>query len=469
MNSTVLQRITPAQIRAEKCRRDFFFFVQEFWHIIIPEDPVWNWHIPYLCAELQEVVIRVKDRLPKEYDLIINIPPGTSKSTIATVMLPVWSWIIDPSIRNLTASYSSSLSTDHALKSRDIIRSSKFREYFPDIAIKPDQDNKTHYKNMHGGERYVTSVGGTVTGFHAHLIVVDDPLNPRGAASEVERITANNFMDVTLSTRKVSKSVTPTILVMQRLHENDCTGNWLSKKEKKIKHICLPGEVSEDIKPSDAIEYYEDGLLDPVRLSRDDLNGLATDLGSYGYSGQIMQTPTPSGGGIWQKWFIPVPDSDFPDDLTHMGSDWDLAYTKNDKNSASAFVTAGKKGEDMYIDDMGWDWLEFPKLIDYMKVRRAPHYIENKASGKSAKQTLTNSGINAIEVNVKGGDKEARAHLVTPYAESGRIYIRESLINRLYYDSKQGILKFPKGEHDDLQDALVQSINRILGKRAYFY
>jgi predicted phage terminase large subunit-like protein len=465
LQTQVLVNTTKA--KAELCKRDFFYFVQEFWDVIIPEPPIYNWHIEYLCNELQEMVFLVKDRKPKEYDLIINIPPGTSKSTIATVMLPAWSWTIDPTIRNLTASYSSSLSTDHAMKSRDIIRSDKYMAYFPDLTIKQDQDNKTHYKNNFGGERYATSVTGTVTGFHAHIIVIDDPLNPKGAASEADRITANNFMDVTLSTRKVSKSVTPTILVMQRLHQKDCTGNWLEKEGKKIKHICLPGELSKDVKPIELRERYLNGLLDNDRLTLDDLIELKINLGSYGYAGQIMQIPSPEDGGIWQRWIIPIDDEDIPE-LQQLGTDWDLAYTEKETNSASAYITSGVHDNKMYIIDLGFDWLEFPKLMNYMKLRKQPHYIEGKASGKSAKQVLTNQGVPAIEVQVTGGDKIARATMATPYAEAGMIYCKRSLMNKLYNDSKQGILLFPNGEHDDLQDALVQSINRLLAKPQFF-
>ena len=464
--------INPNKAKAELCKRDFFYFVQEFWGEIIPEEPVYNWHIEYLCKELQLIVERVAKREDKLYDLIINIPPGTSKSTIATVMLPAWSWTIDPRIRNLTASYSASLSTDHAMKSRDIIRSDKYRLYFPELTIKKDQDNKTHYKNEFGGERYATSVTGTVTGFHAHLIIVDDPLNPKGASSEADRLTANNFMDVTLSTRKVSKSVTPTILVMQRLHEKDCTGNWLEKEGKRLKHICLPGEISNDVKPVELRDKYINGLLDTKRLNRNDLQDLKVSLGSYGYAGQIMQTPSPLDGGIWQKWIKPISDKELNEllpKLQSLGTDWDLAYTEKETNSASAYVTAGKYDNKMYIDDLGFDWLEFPKLIAYMKSKKFPHYIEAKASGKSAKQTLTNQGIPAIEVNVTGGDKEARANMVTPYAESGIIYCRASLLDKLYHDSKQGILVFPNGQGDDLQDALVQSISRLLGNPQVFF
>jgi predicted phage terminase large subunit-like protein len=387
-------------------------------------------------------------------------------------MLPAWSWIIDPRIRNLTASYSASLSTDHAIKSRDIIKSDKYISYFPSLTIKRDQDNKTHYKNDFGGERYATSVTGTVTGFHAHLIIVDDPLNPKGASSEADRTTANNFMDVTLSTRKVSKSVTPTILVMQRLHQKDCTGNWLEKEGKILKHICLPGEISKDVKPIELRDKYVNGLLDIQRLKRNDLKELRVNLGSYGYAGQIMQIPSPLDGGIWQKWIKPIQDSELNKivpNLQSFGSDWDLAYTEKQTNSASAFVSAGKYDNNMYITDLGFEWLEFPKLMSYMKSKSSPHYIEAKASGKSAKQTLTNQGIPAIEVNVTGGDKEARANMVTPYAESGVIYCRASLLDKLYYDSKQGILVFPNGDGDDLQDALVQSIGRLLGNPQVFF
>lgn len=456
------------ELYAEKCRRNFFFFLQEFWHIIIPEDPVYNWHIEYLCNELQSVVEGVRDRKPKDYDTIINIPPGTSKSTIATVMLPAWAWTIDPTIRALSASYSASLSTDHAMKSRDIIRSDKYRQYFPDIEIKRDQDNKTHYKNNQGGERYATSVTGTVTGFHAHLIIVDDPLNPKGASSEADRLTANNFMNSTLSTRKVNKSMTPTILVMQRLHVDDCTGNWIQKKEKRINHICLPGELSEKVHPPRLKEKYTNGLLDPVRMTKTDLKDLKVDLGSYGYAGQIMQVPAPLDGGIWKKWIIPIDDSEFPELLTKLGSDWDLAYTEKETNSACAFVTAGMHNEKMYIDDIGFDWLEFPKLMGYMKIQKAPHYIEAKASGKSAKQTLTNQGIPAVEVGVEGGDKIARTQMATPYAEAGMVFCRKSLIDKLYHDEKQGILVFPNGTHNDLNDALVQAINRLLAQPQFF-
>ena len=469
--------IQLSDIKKVRAKRSFYYFLKEFWHVIIPEKFVDNWHIKFLCDELQIVMQRVYDRQPSEYDLVINVPPGTSKTTIVTIMLPAWAWIKDQSIRALTVSYSASLSTDHSVKSRDIIKSDHFKNLFPDVAIRKDFDNKSHYKNEKNGERLATSLKGTITGFHAHVIIIDDPLNPKEASSEVERENAKNFFNATIPTRKIDKEVTPTILIMQRLHEDDPTGYMLEQKKSglKVKHLCIPAETSQDVKPDTLKDFYIDGLMDAKRMSRKVLDDFKIRLGSYGYAGQMMQTPSPAGGGIWkQNFFKTFTDADLigddgnPKQILSIGSDWDLAYTEKETNSASALVTAGKIGSDMYVFDAGFKWVEFPALMEYMKTQKAPHYIEAKASGKSAKQTLTNQGIPAVEVTVEGGDKIARATMATPYAEAGLIYIHKRVYQKLLHDDKQGLLKFPN-TGDDLNDAFVQAVNRLLGGHQTFF
>jgi predicted phage terminase large subunit-like protein len=448
---------------AELCKRKLSFFVREFWDIIIEEDLEWAPHMDVLCDEIQAVYERVIARQPKLYDLIINIPPGTSKSTIVTIMAPIWSWTRDASLRHITASYSETLSTEHAVKSRDIVRCARFKRYFPHVVIKPDEDNKTNYKTVKNGQRFVTSVTGTVTGVHAHIITVDDPLNPKQAASEAELAEANRFFDQTITTRKVDKRVTPLILIMQRLAQNDPSGHLLEKKKVGIRHICLPATLAPNVKPVEYRDIYEDDHLDINRLGPEVLAEMKVDLGSYGYAGQFDQSPVPAGGLIWKKWFIEIPDHDWPDKKygTDHGTDWDLAYTKDDDNAASAYVDSFRFNNRIFIEDYDWAWLEFPDLIKWMKTKQAPYYIEAKASGKSSKQTLSKQGIVAIEIPVKGGsDKLARARMATPIAESGIVCIRKSMADRIYNDSRQGILHFPKGQFKDLADALAQCLQR---------
>ena len=446
------------QVRAERCRRSFYYFFKQFWSVLEPEDLRDNWHIEYICNELQDVANGVVQREKKKHDLVINVPPGSTKSTIVTIMFPVWLWIRDDTLRIISSSYSAQLSVEHSVKSRDILRSDKFKRYFPEIQLRDDFDNKSHYKNKSGGERMTTSTGGTITGFHGHFIILDDPINAQMANSEVERKKANEHIKNTLTTRKVDKSISVTILVMQRLHQDDPAGMLL--EQGGVKHICLPAEASPNIEPIELKEKYVDGLLDPVRMAKDTLADMKVQMGSYGYAGQMQQQPAPDGGGIWKKeWFIPINPQDIPKDLQHVGTDWDLAYTNKESNSASAWVTTGIKDGKIYVLDVGFEWMEFPQLIHKMTQKTAPHYIEAKASGKSARQTLIQNGISAIEVQANT-DKIARAMLATPAAEAGRIYISPTLLSLLFDDDRQGMSYFPNGSHDDLADAFAQAINR---------
>jgi predicted phage terminase large subunit-like protein len=454
------------QAAAELCKRHLSFFVKEFWPVVIAEELVWSDHMQVMCDEIQKVYEQAIARKPKLYDLIINIPPGTSKSTVCTIMAPAWAWAKDDSLRCITGSYSDALATEHSVKSRDIIESDLYHRYFPNVLIKYDKGRKTNYESTGLGQRYATSVGGTVTGIHAHVITIDDPLNPKQAASQTECNNANQWMDKTLSMRKVDKALTPTILVMQRLATNDCTGYLLAKQKGNVRHVCLPAEISERVSPPEYKSIYKDGLLDPARLSATVLKEARLDLGGDGYAGQMAQTPVQEGGLIWRKWFIEIDDAVFPDmkDATMIGSDWDLAYTDDDSNAASAYITAGKILNKAFIWDFDYAFLEFPELIKYMKQRRAPHYIEAKASGKSAKQALSRAGIPAIEIKLMGSkDKIARAKMATPPVEAGLVYIKKSLADRLYNDDRQGILNFPRGQHKDVADALAQAMQRLFG------
>ncbi len=104
---------TPDQIvlaaKVALCKKSYYHFFLEFWEEVSPEVFVDNWHVKIICDELQRMGERIKNRLPKEYDLVINVPPASSKSTIVTILYPVWLWTIDPTIKILSGSYGQSL------------------------------------------------------------------------------------------------------------------------------------------------------------------------------------------------------------------------------------------------------------------------------------------------------------------------------------------------------------------------
>lgn len=457
-------KINPNKALAELCKRSFYRFVQEFWDVIIPEEPIWNWHIKYLCDELQYLNGFVVRRDPKPYDLIINISPGSTKSTIVTQMYNAWVWTIDPVQRFTSSSYSHTLSLYHSMKTRDIITSDKYLALFPEISLKKDQQSKSDFRNDKGGQRFTTSTGGSVTGMHAHQILIDDPINPQQSCSDIERENANIFISSTLSSRKVDKSISVTILIMQRLHEMDPTGMLLSKKGKKIKHISLPAEDKGNVIPKELSSFYVNGLMDPIRLSRDILTEAKIDLGSYGYSGQYDQNPAPIEGGIFKKeWFEII---DWKQDFARLKWDFvaDTAYTEDESNDPSGYISYSKYNNDFIIRFAQTEYLEFPDLCKALKSFAEMHgyspnsiiEVEPKASGKSLVQTLKRE----TSLNVKDGvppakDKVARAKDSSPVVEARRVKLIRGPWNKDFIDQ---VCTFPNAENDEYVDCLTMMI-----------
>ena len=135
------------KVRAELYRRSFYEFVQYFWDTIIAEEPIWNWHIKYLCGELQAIGERVAKREQKLHDYyIINVPPGSSKSTIISEMYPLWCWTIDPTQRFICGSYASTPAEDISEKCYNIYTSDKFKAVYPEL-VEKTSGGKTNFKN----------------------------------------------------------------------------------------------------------------------------------------------------------------------------------------------------------------------------------------------------------------------------------------------------------------------------------
>ncbi len=294
------------------CKASFEDFVREFWNCIPGVGKLeWNWHMSFLCAELQDVLERVFRLETLEYDLIINIPFGTSKSSIASVLLEAWAWTRMPDFRSLVGTHTESLALDLADRMKDVVGSDKYQECFPEIQIRSDKSAKEDFANTLGGERKSCTVGGKPpTGRHSHLIVVDDPIDPVAVRSEAELEKAARFMKEVIPGRVVKKGVVPTVLVMQRLHPHDPTHVMLETAKIEgvtpVRHIKLPGEISDpsEVSPPEAAQFYINGLLDPNRLSRRVLQGFRGKLGPTGYSSQILQNPRASGESMFhEEWF----------------------------------------------------------------------------------------------------------------------------------------------------------------------
>jgi predicted phage terminase large subunit-like protein len=461
-------RINPHKAAAELCRRSFYFFVQYFWDTIIAEKPVWNWHIKYLCEELQQIGSRVAKRESKEWDyVIINIPPGSSKSTIVSEMYPLWCWTIDPTQRFICGSYASTPAEDIADKCYNIFHSDKFNRLFPELLAKCS-GGKTHIKNGFKGERYTTSTGSGITGIHAHQKIIDDPMSPAIAYSKIERDRANKWVSETIGSRNVDADLTVTIIVMQRLHEMDTTGYLLKKEDLRIKHICIPAEISDNVKPAQLKEYYQEGLFDPKRRSKVSLATAKSELGSYGYAGQMQQRPSPEDGGIWKKnWFKIISRDKAPGNV-EVNFQGDTAYTANSMNDPTGLIPYYVENGLLFLTHAISVNKEFPELLEFIPAyikqygytQRSRIWIEPKASGKSIVQMAKRTtNLNVIESIPPKDDKVTSAHSVSAIIESGKVILHEGSWNNEFLEQ---VAAFPNADHDEYVDIVVAIIKRHL-------
>jgi len=462
--------ITKQVLQKSILQDSFFDFVQYFWDTVIPEEPVWNWHIKYVCDEMQRLAERVFLGLSKKHDLIINVPPGSTKSTICSVMFPAWIWTRMSSARSICGSYSSQLSLDLSRKTRLIVSSEKFQRLFK-MEFRKDQDTKGYFVNEYEGGRYSTSTGGTVTGFHAHFIIVDDPLSPLEATSEVELKKASTWINETLSSRKVDKNLTPTILIMQRLHEEDPSGNLLNNKDLKIRHINLPAEINsvneKSVRPRSLRRKYtpdpkQEGtkLLDPVRMNREALKEALAKLLDYGYAGQFLQSPVPPEGGMFKIARINIEDSVIARaDIVRSCRFWDKAGTKDGGAFTVGLLMSEDKNGRFWIEDVirtQLDSGEREKLIKQIAQIDGTKVIvgleqEGGSGGKeSAENTVRNLAGYPCEVIRPTGPKENRAQPFSSQVNVGNVYMKKAEWNRTYLNE---LILFPNSKYKDQVDA----------------
>ena len=464
------QELVKKALEKKICEMSFYeFFVRAF-PVLEPSVPFSsNWHHKYLCDELQKEAERITNGEGKTKDIIINIPFRSTKSLLVTVLFPVWCWAINPKMRFITASYSAELSIEHATKSRDVIQSDWFQELWGDVfQIKKDQNIKSRYENDHLGMRRATSVGGTVTGQGGDIIIVDDPLSPKNASSQTERENANEWYRTTLYSRLNNPHTGVRIIIMQRIHERDLSGYLLHNNPEGYKHICIPAEKSPLVTPRNLMEYYdENNLFSTDRFSRQILDDYQSALGSYGYAGQLMQSPTPvESGMIRGDWF--TVDSMKKDGVVHFVID--PAYTANQKNDPSALMAFINTGNDWQIVDVENVHMEFPELVKHIPAfcerngysSRSMVYVEPKASGKSIVQTLKReTGLNVKEDKPPSKDKVARVADISAILESGRVSLLKGKWNEEFL-TQCG--QFPAAAHDDMVDCLVMAVNKGLKK-----
>ena len=484
-------------IKAELSLYEFF---KQSWSIIEGKTPfIENWHVEAIAEHLEACFYR------QIKNLLINVPPRTGKSSLISIAFPAWVWLHNSEEKFMYSSYSGLLSRTQALKCRNLIESSWYKERWGKLyQFSKSQKAKGLFENSKGGYRFSTSVGATTTGLGGGILIADDPNNVKDLESEAKRESANMWWSQTWSTRLNNPRKDVRIVVQQRSHEQDISGyvmaddpanEWAKliismefEAERKCKTVILPstnGKIWEDPR------IKEGELLCPARFSIKEINRYKRELGAYGYANQYQQRGTPQVGGIIKKAWFKFWKDVVPPDIEFVIQSWDTALTAKEMSSYSACTTWGVFYDHNYVENiillsMWRDRLEYPELRDIFKrlyfdyrdtgKERNTKFIgrkidmclvEAKASGEPLMQDMRAAGIMAVPfIPNKHGDKIERVRLITPLIEQGLVWLpaQAPIYDKLlpFADTfRESIATFPNSDSRDLVDTMTQALIKL--------
>jgi predicted phage terminase large subunit-like protein len=459
-----LNEVDLIEIEKEYCGRSLANFARRAWPVLEPATPLaWGWALDAMCEHLEAVsrgeILR----------LLVNVPPGTMKSLLTSVIWPAWEWgaLNQPHLRILGTAHKQELAVRDSTKCRRLIQSEWYQKHWP-VILTGDQNAKTKFENDKTGFREAMAFT-SMTGARGDRVILDDPHSVDDAASPVKLAAAVTTFREALPSR-INNEQSAIVIIMQRLHEADVSAAAL---ELGYEHLCIPMKYEEGrsrwVVGRGDPRKTPDELMFPERFPEKRVRELEQSLGPYATAGQLQQSPVPRGGGNFKReWFnvvraIPAG--------TRFVRGWDFAGTEGggdytvgakvgiqpDGRFLIAHIVRGQKSpagvERMLVNTASQDGrdvkISIPQDPGQAGKSQATYFVKQLA-GYSATATP------------ESGDKVTRAEPLAAQAEAGNVDILEGDWNKDFLDE---ITLFPVGRYDDQVDATSRAFNKLLEKQ----
>ena len=450
------------------CRSSFLAFTQRAWPWIESgQDIIMNWHLDAIAHRLDRIANGSSKRL------IINVPPRSGKSNLASVLWVAWRLGNDPRLNFVCVSYSNDLSVKLARICRFVMMAPWYRQIFPETVISPHRSAAHDFETTAGGGRLATSITGTLTGRGGDIIVLDDVIKPDEAASDTTRDSVNHWYKSTLSSRLNDKETGAIVCVMQRLHQYDLTGMLLEDDSWDL--LSLPAFAEQDeIIPLTRGRCHLRKTGDVLHPERESLKALIKQrdlMGSYLFEAQYQQNPAPELGNIIHaNWFQPFDIVTIPSLGGEIVQSWDTGIKTKEGHDFSVCITARIWQQRIYLIDLWRGRVEWPdlerKCFELARFHKAQTMlIEDRASGQQLIQSLRDSRPAGVPLPIARNptqDKVTRTIGISSMVEAGQVYVP---VGAHWVDCfNTEIAAFPQGRHDDQVDALTQLLDWSRGR-----
>lgn len=460
-----------------KSTKSFLNFTRIWFELIQGDRLLVNWHHRLMALKIDDLLAgRLVPR-----NLIINIPPGGTKTEFFSIHFPAYvNALVQEKrlkrFRNLNISFADTLVKRNSRRTRDIIASREYQEFWP-CSFGVNQAEEWEIKDERGrsiGQTVSRSSNGQITGGRggyygpefSGMVMLDDYNKPVDMLSESRRKSANTLLVNTIRSRRGDKSKehpTPFVSIQQRLHTDDATGFMLAGgMGVPFHHVAIPAMIDEKYIQSldepwrslcwETVKDTDSVVVGGVRYwsywpQMEDVNDLLQlwEKDRYTFLSQYQQNPMALTGGIidtsWFRTYTTLPK------LTHRAVYVDTNSGKvEDWLDYTVFTLAGMGVDgNLYIIDVvrgRWDpedllkkaeevWEKW-RLSGSMRVMPLRHMaIEEKQAGQGLITTLKKRsqtpGQLAIPVREiprgTGQNKLVRCLNVIPQIKTGKVFV----------------------------------------------
>lgn len=183
--------------------------------------------------------------------LMVFMPPGSAKSTYASVLFPAWFMGRKRGRQVLTASYNSELATSMGENTRAVVAQPIYEELFG-ASLSPSTSAKDNWR-LNGrvagqtkpwGGYYAGGLMSGITGRRADLVVVDDPIKGQNDADS-QAVRDKVYAEWEASVKTRARPGCRFVIIQTRWHEDDLAGRILPEgyKGQSGDILCRDGQV----------------------------------------------------------------------------------------------------------------------------------------------------------------------------------------------------------------------------------
>lgn len=397
--------------------------------------------------------------------LMVLMPPGSAKSTYASIIFPIWWFMRHPGSSVIAASHTAALVEHFSRRIHALIEENRHKIGFQ---LRNGDRSASHWSTDAGGEYFAAGVRGAITGRRADLAIIDDPVKSMAEAdSERHRRHVWDWYTADLTTRL--KPDARIVLVMTRWHEQDLGGQLLARNNEDWHVLRLPALAE----AADPLGRPPGAPLWPEWEDGEALNRKRALVGDRVWSALFQQSPRPPGGHLFKVERLRTVDREYPGPLSVVRTvrAWDLAATpasgSHDPDWTVGLKLALLEGGQYRIEDIvrlrgdsravEEAIITAARLDGHAAVISLP--IDPGQAGKSQIAQLSSVlAGHRIYTSREQGSKLVRATPVAAQIEAGNLTIKKASWYQPFIDELRA---FPQGTKDDQVDALSRAFTTL--------